>query len=593
MSKAFDDATLAAHQKAMETYDGKDVKDVPFNTDLPIGTVLTWNGRKIKLVMNDDPKNTKCPEVHCVFWEDSHHDNCRFCNCNYMSRKDCVNVHWEWVEDSEPEEDADEDDESDDIPEDLKADLPLGTEHEYNGRIIRLVEDDDTHGCDQCAFCDFSCVGMYCTTIRREDNTAVHWAYVDELDDDDDKDSADVKGDLPVGTVREYNGRKIVLADDDGECVCSLCVFKGTNICADIVCNQLSRKDNRNVHWEYVDEAAPEPAKEGVEIEKLEDLPMDAEDAVEFPIGKIMAQRILNDAAAHGISPEEVLSLADSTGTMSDKEEAKSEDIPKTPDGRIDLDKLDVGDVVELGGVKYRIATGWCRSCPLSGKNCGRLVKCSKEFRMLELVDKPAEGQELTTEIMKSYPPIGSEYMWKGRRVRVAEDTSDGGCSRGGCAVRTVNDCSLSCGYYCNGLERPDGKRVHLVFADECDKPRDEEKKTDAGDAQLPVSFTRIASVEDMQKIVTPVQDFAVGTILRFNDRAIKLVEDTDGMGVGEACQTCVLYRLYCGFCKCSRGARSDGRAVHWEYMEESAEKLVASGFVNYMPVNAITIQMP
>ena len=148
--------------------------------DYSIGMRALYKGRVVELCEKGFCKD-------CIFNDTA--DPCPEVRCRDGARIDEPHLIWKYVDDSESEEDTDEDGKSDDIPKALQADLPLGTEHEYNGRTIRLVKDDgEDHGCPRCVFGGFGvCVDMHCIASSRKDRTAVHWAYVDELDDDEEE----------------------------------------------------------------------------------------------------------------------------------------------------------------------------------------------------------------------------------------------------------------------------------------------------------------------------------------------------------------------------------------------------------------------
>lgn len=157
------------------------------------------------------------------------------------------------------------------------------------------------------------------------------------------------------------------------------------------------------------------------------------------------------------------------------------------------------------------------------------------------------EPQELTPEVAKSTPAIGSVYMWNGRVVRLEEDTRPGGCSEG-CACKCTGDsgCALQCGMYCNGDYRADHKTVYWKYVDSEDKP-DEDDSGEEWDESLS-------------------GDLPIGTVRQWRGRNIRLVLDKD-----DTCDNCVLQ--YCN-CNCSGsicGAsfRADNKSVCWKYVDE------------------------
>ena len=86
----------------------------------------------------------------------------------------------------------------------------------------------------------------------------------EEEDDEDDEDEEsdiedeyavpdDMKGDLPLGTERMYNGRKVRLVECTGDDWCQTCVFNNTS-CYSVACYAHDRKDGITVQWVYVKE---------------------------------------------------------------------------------------------------------------------------------------------------------------------------------------------------------------------------------------------------------------------------------------------------------------------------------------------------
>lgn len=64
---------------------------------------------------------------------------------------------------------------------------------------------------------------------------------------------ADMQADLPIGTERTLNGRKVRLVEDT-DTICRNCIFNNLVDCDDVHCMSDERTDGKAVHWEYVEE---------------------------------------------------------------------------------------------------------------------------------------------------------------------------------------------------------------------------------------------------------------------------------------------------------------------------------------------------
>lgn len=490
-----------------EVEQGTDWQKVPKHAYLAVGTELTYNGRRIRLVRDADTDTDKtCSSVGCVFkrWTECKY----FCQCMTV-RKDHQPVHWEYVDTTESDGMVHRDALKSDVSENVYEEHEYGETGLYKGRKIRLVgvtrtQEADLRACRECVFLNTRhCCHIPCKPDKRPTyDDRVYWEYVEDTDATGKPElqelTKEVMQEYPaIGSLCIWNGRVVRLEEDTRPlgcregCPCRDAKNGKCLLMCGPFCSGVMRPDGKMVCWKYVDD----------EHEKKE------------------------------------------------KEEAK-----------------------------------------------------------------PAEElQELTTEIMKSHPPIGSEYMWKGRKVRLVADTSAGGCSSGGCAVRiSSNDCPLSCGIDCKSYNRPDGNRVHLVFADECtpsdELPRDSIGRininamsqgtefeldgvkykvvecpclqcalhnTHCGDKVLCTAYhkglRRVDSHEtDKTEPARLEDDPPLGTVAEYNGRKIQLCESTESTDCG-ACALADMAHCVEVYGFCAAHARADKKAVHWKYVDGEA----------------------